>query len=446
MTVESRGAIQRSLQALLNSGALGARTDAELLDLFQSRRDETSDEAFRILVDRHGAMVHAVCRRVLGGSSESDDAFQATFLVLVQKARSIRKGDSLGSWLHGVALRVARRARDQGRRRRALFHTMDHEALARHPGRNEDRDEASCAIHEEIERLPLRLREPLILCCLEGRTYEQAALALDLKEPSLRGRLHRGRKTLEARLRKRGELGWESLGLAARPSPGLVQAVKNLAPRSLDPSVPISDTVLSLAKGVTLAMSISAFKMTAVSALAGLCVVGTVVVAQQAGDSGREAEPQAGRDASKSTPHEPPAAPRPISKPEIEKLNAKILEALEQPFQADLPAPATLESLLKAIKAESMKPGYSGIAIYVDPACLSDEGLNLGAEVYGKVKDVPMRLALERTLNADKLSYCVQDGFLMIDSSLDIVQRRLDSVEKKIDRILKAIETPKPQS
>jgi len=289
MNEDPRRTAQRSLLALLNDGALGARTDVELLDLFRTRRDEASDEAFRILVERHGAMVHAVCRRVLGPSGDCDDAFQATFLILIQKARSIRKGDSLGSWLHGVALRVARRARDQSRRSRSVFRSEDYQALARRPGQASSSVDGSAAIHEEIERLPERLRDPVILCCLEGRSYDEAARALGLKESSLRGRLHRGRKTLERRLKMRAGLESGTLDgswVALPPAPTTVDAVLRLASRSIDApasaNVHLAPSVLSLAKGVTLAMFVSSFKTVAVvGTLAGLCVAGVVVAAQQ---------------------------------------------------------------------------------------------------------------------------------------------------------------------
>src|SRR3954465_14395100 len=97
----------QSLRALLESGTLAGRDDGELLELFHTHRGDVSAEAFRVLVERHGPMILAVCRRFLTDPNDVDDAFQATFLVLVRRVGSIRQRESIGSWLHGVAVRVA---------------------------------------------------------------------------------------------------------------------------------------------------------------------------------------------------------------------------------------------------------------------------------------------------------------------------------------------------
>ncbi len=101
----------RALGALFDKGALGGLTDGELLDCFLDSRDSIGHEAFRLLVERHGPMVRNVCGGLVFDQHEADDAFQATFLVLVKKAGSIRRRDTIGPWLYGVAGRVARRAR-----------------------------------------------------------------------------------------------------------------------------------------------------------------------------------------------------------------------------------------------------------------------------------------------------------------------------------------------
>ena len=103
----------RALESLFDAGALGGLTDGEFLECFQTSRDTLGHEAFRILVERHGPMVLGLCRSLVRDPHEADDAFQATFLVLVSKAESIRRRDTIGPWLHGVAGRVARRARQR---------------------------------------------------------------------------------------------------------------------------------------------------------------------------------------------------------------------------------------------------------------------------------------------------------------------------------------------
>src|SRR4051812_25279399 len=107
MAKENQGFTLRQMDTLLNVGAVGGLTDAQLLERFTSRRDEAADLAFAVLVERHGEMVLRVCRAVLRDASDAEDAFQATFLVLVRKARGLWMRESLGPWLHGVAHRTA---------------------------------------------------------------------------------------------------------------------------------------------------------------------------------------------------------------------------------------------------------------------------------------------------------------------------------------------------
>ena len=103
----------RDLEMLLGTGTAGALTDRELLERYTSRTDEAAEQAITTLVNRHGPMVLRVCRAVLRDSHDAEDAFQATFLVLVRRARSLWVGSSLGPWLHRVAYRVASSVRSQ---------------------------------------------------------------------------------------------------------------------------------------------------------------------------------------------------------------------------------------------------------------------------------------------------------------------------------------------
>ncbi len=118
MSQGSTTAAPGPLRALFDAGTVAGLADGELLDRFATRGDEGAERAFAALMDRHGPMVLRVCRRVLGRGHDAHDAFQATFLVLVRRARSIRDGDSVASWLHGVAVRVASAERAAEARRR----------------------------------------------------------------------------------------------------------------------------------------------------------------------------------------------------------------------------------------------------------------------------------------------------------------------------------------
>src|SRR3954452_22671260 len=101
----------RDLDILYQVGTVGGLADRELLSHFATRDSVAAQQAFEAIVHRHGPTVLGVCRRVLGDEHTAEDAFQATFLVLALKADAIRKRDSLGPWLHGVATRLSRRAR-----------------------------------------------------------------------------------------------------------------------------------------------------------------------------------------------------------------------------------------------------------------------------------------------------------------------------------------------
>ena len=117
--------IQHGLHALYDSGTVGGMTDRELLNRFATRQGEAAESAFHALVVRHGPMVLGVCRRWLRDPRDVDDAFQATFLILIRKAVEIRVNDSLGRWLYGVSRRVAARARASTVRRSSREETRD---------------------------------------------------------------------------------------------------------------------------------------------------------------------------------------------------------------------------------------------------------------------------------------------------------------------------------
>ena len=163
-----------SLDTLLTAGTLGSLSDGQLLDHFRSGRDAAGQEAFRILVERHGVMVLALCRSLVRDPHEAEDAFQATFLVLVRRADSIRQRETIGPWLYGVTRRVARRVQIRSARRRKREVAADID-LPAGGGSQAEAPGTDQAVHEEIRRLPESLRAPLILCCLEGQSYDLAA-------------------------------------------------------------------------------------------------------------------------------------------------------------------------------------------------------------------------------------------------------------------------------
>jgi RNA polymerase sigma factor (sigma-70 family) len=207
----------RGLVAVLHDRAA---TDRDLLERFVSRRDEA---AFAALLERHGAMVLGVCRRVLHDAHDAEDACQATFLALARKAPSVRKRDSLASWLYGVAVRVSRNLRRGVARRRARagpeVDVPQPDAAAELTWR-----EVREALDEELRRLPEPLRAPLVLCCLEGLSRDEAAQQLRVSPGALKGRLERARGLLRARLSRRG-VTLSAACLAATLGPDALAAV-----------------------------------------------------------------------------------------------------------------------------------------------------------------------------------------------------------------------------
>jgi RNA polymerase sigma factor (sigma-70 family) len=192
--------LMRRIHTLCEAGPASEPADPTLLARYLDGGDAS---ALAALVRRHGPMVLRAARRVLANAHDADDVFQATFLVLARRATSIRSGESLASWLHGVAYRLALKVRAMAARRQAI----ERRARPRQPadplGEMTAR-ELLGLIDEELRRLPEKYRAAVLLCCLEGRTHGEAARQLGCPLGTLRSRLERGRELLGARLGRRG--------------------------------------------------------------------------------------------------------------------------------------------------------------------------------------------------------------------------------------------------
>src|SRR5262245_28968650 len=194
-------------------------SDGDLLESFLARCD---GEAFAALVRRHGPTVLGVCRRVLRHTQDAEDAFQATFLVLARNARSIARRGALGSWLYGVAYRMALKARDDASRRRR----HEHRAASRteeQPACADTGDGVGPVLDEEVNRLPDKYRQPVVLCYFEGKTYQEAARLLGWPAGTTAARLARARALLHDRLVLRG-VTLSSGALAVRLAEGTAAA------------------------------------------------------------------------------------------------------------------------------------------------------------------------------------------------------------------------------
>jgi RNA polymerase sigma factor (sigma-70 family) len=196
-----RAQLVHHLQRL--AAASGPASDADLLERFILQRDEA---AFAALVGRYAPMVLLVCRRMLADADAAEDALQATFLILARKASSIRRRDSLAAFLHGVACRVARKRQVRTNRHRMTPLEQEDGPLDPRPDPLSELTarELVSALDEEVARLPEVYQLPVVLCCLEGLSLEEAARRLGWTAGSVKGRLERGRKRLYDRLARRG--------------------------------------------------------------------------------------------------------------------------------------------------------------------------------------------------------------------------------------------------
>jgi RNA polymerase sigma-70 factor (ECF subfamily) len=283
--VSGQGAIVRQFQTLFGVRALATVDDAELLERFLDRHDdESASFAFEALLARHGPMVLRVCRSILRDDNDVDDAFQATFLVLVKRARSVRRRDSAASWLYGVALRVASAARVASARRQ-IFERRGAEIAAQthsagsHPWETAD---VGVLLREEIERLPERFRAAVVLCHLEGLTHEEAAQLLHWPVGTVRSRLARAREKLRERLAGRGLAPPEPAALlTVGPLMFPVNLIRSTTTAALRVAAgealtagTVPAAVAALTGGVLRTMLKTKFKMT----VASLCVAGATVV------------------------------------------------------------------------------------------------------------------------------------------------------------------------
>jgi RNA polymerase sigma factor (sigma-70 family) len=274
--------------------------DGELLARFVAGRDEV---AFAALVRRYGPMVLGVCRRVTRHEQDAEDAFQATFLVLVRRAGHIALPHLLGNWLYGVALRTATRARWRAARRRAR-------ELPLPAG---DSTPAACGsepsdvrevLDEEVSGLPAKYRLPFVLCYVEGKTNDEAARLLGCPRGTVQSRLAWARDRLRSRLTRRGVTAsagagaaWLSAQLATAAVPAALDAGAMraaVAMASVAPgSAAVSGSVAELTKGVLQTMWLAKIKYTLVVLLSFNFLAWTGALAYQAW-AGQQ--PAAGRD------------------------------------------------------------------------------------------------------------------------------------------------------
>jgi RNA polymerase sigma factor (sigma-70 family) len=315
MTNARIGSALQEVRRLAAAQVPDTTCDRGLLERFVAGRDEA---AFEVLVRRHGPMVLSICRRVLRQAEDAEDAFQAAFLVLARSARAVRKADSLPSWLHGVAYRVAANLK------RALARRRTHEATAAVHHETAATEEVSwrevrVALDEELARLPDRWRAPLVLCYLQGKTRDEAARELGWSVGTLRGRLERGRNLLRRRLTRRG-LSLSAALLGGTPAQGASAGIPaGLVPLTVSSAIASgagaaigTARAAALAEGVLRTMFVTRLTRVAL-------VLFTVIALGTAGIALRPmlAGPLAGAERQATTPRGEPPVDKPAAPPQV---------------------------------------------------------------------------------------------------------------------------------
>jgi RNA polymerase sigma factor (sigma-70 family) len=359
----SDAVLVRRLRTLLYLGTTGDLSDGQLLERFATRDGEPAEQAFTVLVERHGPMVLRVCRNFLRDPHDVEDAFQATFLVLVQKAQGLWVRDSLAPWLHRVAHRVAARARASARQRREHEQRAG-EARASANGAGRERHGAEAVLHDEIGRLQDRYALPVVLCYLEGLSHERAARLLGVPVGTVKSRLRRARELLRGRLARRGLtlaggllVGEAASGSASAAVPialvdstvrgAVAAAMRRAATREL-----ISASAAKLTDEVLKTMFTTKLKMVPVVGLL-VCALaaGTAVVLAQHGSAadGRRASAQPNQ-ARSDIPGGAAAGEREPVPSYIRQSRVMIVTRLEQELRA---AQGKLERTLKRVGSEN---------------------------------------------------------------------------------------------
>jgi RNA polymerase sigma factor (sigma-70 family) len=284
--------LHKTLHQLRRSLSPDSISDAQLLHSFITERD---DAAFAALVRRHGPMVLGVCQRILGNPHDSDDVFQATFLVLVQKARFVLKRQALASWLYRVAYRSALEVQIRNRRR----HNRERRVALRHAETTPpEPQDWRPVLDRELNRLPEKYRAPMVLCDIEGRSRREAARLLRLAEGTLSSRLATARRMLARRLSRQGVTlsgGALAVSLAEASAcvpPTLVGLTTQAALLvATGKTAAISTSISLVMKGVAQAMFLAKLKATLATVMALVLGAGALVycASGQTGAGGKPA-------------------------------------------------------------------------------------------------------------------------------------------------------------
>ncbi|AMV40054.1 RNA polymerase sigma factor [Planctomyces sp. SH-PL62] len=462
-----RPTIEGEIRKLWAFGTLGGADDRALLSRFALDRDEPAEEAFRILVERHGPMVLRVCRQILDDRQDAEDAAQVVFLVLARKASSIRVGGSLAPWLHGAARRIASKSRGRAVSRRRI----EERAAAAAEGRivaREDRPPADDweAVHEEVARLPEKYRAPVVHCYLQGLTYEEAARRIGCPIGTVRVRLSRARERLRARLARRGfgpaqaaligrlasaeapplaRVGWSAATIKA------VDALRRGRPAMLEV---VPSSVVSSYEGMVRAMVFDGCKT------AGWILAAAMMTT--AGAVGFSANGRGGQEAPVSRPPsgevgKPPAAhqhgdPAPPEKPRDRTARERMVDAARERLEAQLAyykeGRITIDRLIDAsglmMEAESTASPDKRLASVEAHAARMGE-LEEFVESEDKLGRSAMGDLTKARLARRLASLWLKDVRSRPDAGeVEVLRRRVEALEERLDALLRQRDEAQP--
>jgi RNA polymerase sigma factor (sigma-70 family) len=442
------GALFREFERLVDPGTLVGLTETQVLARFVECRDPV---AFEAIVSRHGPMVLSVSRQMLRDTHDVDDAFQASFVILIQKARGLRHPERLGPWLYGVAYRVAHRARH---RRRPSQLPEDLAVPDPDLGGAALQRERTEALHAEIQQLPEKYRVPIVLCYLEGLGGDEAARRLGWPVGTIHGRLSRARDLLRKRLRRRGI----AVSTPALESTLLVPPEQLVLPNTVVHSALslLTGTVPSrfgtLIKGVASAMLFENWKVTGLSlalAIVGIASVSSALLAyqspagnrrgSQAADAPQIAQNEADRSRDPITGR--PAAPIADANqnPEPEAAHARIEELKVEAEVMEVRVQELRRRMAEAIYLVEHMDDFR-TAQPADPQekrkrkQAGEEKRNYAIDAYTAAR---IKLgALRRRIDRESKALGVRAEQ---DQARDELIERMDRIERKLDRVLRSL-------
>lgn len=440
----------RTLEGLIQSGSLVGLSDEELLDRFVESR---APQAFEAILERHGPLVLAVCRQVLADPNDVEDAFQASFLVLIRKAASVRRRGSLASWLYGVAYRTASRLK----RTATPIRLVTDQSEGPGPCPLVEVEQMN-VLHQEIENLPEKYRQPVVLCYFEGLTHDDAAAHLRWPVGTVRGRLARAHDRLRDRLDRRGvslsaglpaALDWLHCSPSVLPQ-GLLHATTRLVEHS------VSLRISSLAQGVIFTMLINKLKWTILTlAASSLMVVaagtGLRAVASQAEKkAGGENARHGGSEALKRQDHvRTKAIPITPGKTEIEaneeladrlekhRVDAELLEIKTQSLKSAL---LRNMQMIRQFEGQAGVRGMSGGGTPAERSKVEENNermrenlIDRSERMTHEYKEARLELARLKRQIARESKALEQPP---TETDLASLNRRLETLESKVDQIL----------